>query len=75
MEDEAVEIDIGIFDYLGREEVMLHELDIGALVFSFDVVSYIDVLNYEFERWICISNGRACKSICSPNLWVLVFCC
>ncbi len=71
----AVDINIGIFDYLWCKEVVLHELDVGALVFSFDAVSYIDVLDDDFESGICVSYGRACKSVCSPNLWVLVVRC
>lgn len=49
MEDPAVDIHIGVFDNLRREEVVLHKLDIGPLVLGFHVVGHIDVLDDEFE--------------------------
>ena len=73
MEDPAVNIYIGIFDNLWSEEVVLHEFDVGALVFRFHVFSYIDILDDKFERGVCIRYSRACKSICSSDLKSLIF--
>lgn len=53
----AVEIDVSILEDLGCEEVMLHELDVRAFVLGFHVISYIDVLDDEFERGVGIRDG------------------
>jgi hypothetical protein len=75
MEDPAVDIHIGIFDNLRGKEVVLRELDVRTFVFGFHVVSYIDVLDDEFQRWICVRYDGACESICSSHLGLLDFFC